>query len=73
MSEHRTSYTVFRKRHPVCLWEEAPSYGWLPTIPVPAEDLRDPIEIRVDIVHLEPVVAVAFPAAGRGETQAQHK
>ncbi|GKC40297.1 hypothetical protein Tco_1052681 [Tanacetum coccineum] len=41
------------------------SYGWLPTIPVPAEDLRDPIEIRVDIVHLEPVVAVAFPAAGR--------
>ncbi|GKE09634.1 hypothetical protein Tco_1413185, partial [Tanacetum coccineum] len=35
-----------------------------PTIPVPTKgNLRDPIEIRVDIVHLTPVAAVAFPAA----------
>ncbi|GKE38797.1 hypothetical protein Tco_1462202 [Tanacetum coccineum] len=35
-----------------------------PTILVSAEEnLRDPIDIRVNIIHLEPVVAVAFPAA----------
>ncbi|GKE44092.1 hypothetical protein Tco_1471376 [Tanacetum coccineum] len=35
-----------------------------PTIPVSAkENLGDPIDIRVDIIHLEPVAAVAFPAA----------
>ncbi|GKC83440.1 hypothetical protein Tco_1139157 [Tanacetum coccineum] len=34
------------------------------TIHVPAEEnLGDPIEIRVDIVHLTPVAAVAFPTA----------
>ncbi|GKF27887.1 hypothetical protein Tco_0094229, partial [Tanacetum coccineum] len=34
-----------------------------PTIPVSAEEnLRDPIEIRVDVVHLVPVAVVAFPA-----------
>ncbi|GJS42355.1 zf-CCHC domain-containing protein [Tanacetum coccineum] len=44
-----------------------------PTIPVPAEDLRDPIEIRADIVHPEPVVAVAFPAAAVVRTLAQHE
>ncbi|GJZ33558.1 hypothetical protein Tco_0578994, partial [Tanacetum coccineum] len=42
-----------------------------PTIPVSAKDnLGDPIDIRVDIIHPEPVVAVAFPAAvvdGHGE------
>ncbi|GJR18754.1 hypothetical protein Tco_0967281 [Tanacetum coccineum] len=33
------------------------------TIPVPAEEnLGDPIEIRVDIVHPTPVATVAFPA-----------
>ncbi|GKE05699.1 hypothetical protein Tco_1397717 [Tanacetum coccineum] len=44
-----------------------------PTIPVSAEEnLRDPIDIRVDIIHPEPVAAVAFPAAAVLRTQAQH-
>nr|GEY13010.1 putative reverse transcriptase domain-containing protein [Tanacetum cinerariifolium] len=44
-----------------------------PTIPVPAEEnLRDPIYIRVGIIHLEPVAVVAFPAAAVMRTQAQH-
>ncbi|GKA66936.1 hypothetical protein Tco_0766744 [Tanacetum coccineum] len=35
-----------------------------PTIPVSAEEnLGDPIDIRMDIIHPEPVVVVAFPAA----------
>nr|GEY22706.1 putative reverse transcriptase domain-containing protein [Tanacetum cinerariifolium] len=35
----------------------------VPTIHVLAEEnLRDPIDIRVDIIHPEPVAAVAFPA-----------
>nr|GEY72556.1 hypothetical protein [Tanacetum cinerariifolium] len=35
-----------------------------PTIPVSAkENLGDPIDIRVDIIHPEPVAVVAFPAA----------
>ncbi|GKD53158.1 hypothetical protein Tco_1286545 [Tanacetum coccineum] len=35
-----------------------------PTIPVSAkENLGDPIDIRVDIIHPEPIAAVAFPAA----------
>ncbi|GKE91222.1 hypothetical protein Tco_1572317, partial [Tanacetum coccineum] len=35
-----------------------------PTIPVSAEEnLGDPIYIRVDIIHLEPVAAVVFPTA----------
>nr|GEZ65229.1 hypothetical protein [Tanacetum cinerariifolium] len=34
-----------------------------PTIPVSVEEnLRDPIDIRVDIIHPEPVTAVGFPA-----------
>ncbi|GKE46162.1 hypothetical protein Tco_1477420 [Tanacetum coccineum] len=34
-----------------------------PTIPISAEEnLRDPIDIRVDIIHPEPVAAIAFPA-----------
>nr|GEY56899.1 hypothetical protein [Tanacetum cinerariifolium] len=34
-----------------------------PTIRISAEEnLRDPIDIRVDIIHPEPVAAVAFPA-----------
>nr|GEW68706.1 hypothetical protein [Tanacetum cinerariifolium] len=38
-----------------------------PTILVSAEEnLGDPIDIRVDIIHPEPVAAVAFPAAGGG-------
>ncbi|GJR54878.1 hypothetical protein Tco_1405399 [Tanacetum coccineum] len=45
-----------------------------PTIFVPAEEnLGDPIDIRVDIIHPEPVVAVAFPAATVVRTQAQHE
>ncbi|GJV67962.1 putative reverse transcriptase domain-containing protein [Tanacetum coccineum] len=37
-----------------------------PTIPISAkENLGDPIDIRVDIIHLEPVAAVAFPAVTR--------
>ncbi|GJT58496.1 putative reverse transcriptase domain-containing protein [Tanacetum coccineum] len=43
------------------------------TIPVFAEEnLGDPIDIRVDIIHPEPVAAVAFPAAAIVRTQAQH-
>nr|GEZ82940.1 hypothetical protein [Tanacetum cinerariifolium] len=35
-----------------------------PTIHVSAEEsLKDPIKIKVDIIHPEPVAAVAFPAA----------
>ncbi|GJT04620.1 reverse transcriptase domain-containing protein [Tanacetum coccineum] len=36
------------------------------------ENLGDPIDIRVDIIHPEPVAAVAFPAAAIVRTQAQH-
>ncbi|GJX50876.1 hypothetical protein Tco_0277721 [Tanacetum coccineum] len=44
-----------------------------PTIPVFAEEnLRDPIDIRMDIIHPEPVAVVAFPAAAVVRTQAQH-
>ncbi|GKB66248.1 hypothetical protein Tco_0927660, partial [Tanacetum coccineum] len=43
------------------------------TIPVSAEEnLGDPIDIRVDIIHPEPVAVVAFPAAAIVRTQAQH-
>ncbi|GJS60047.1 hypothetical protein Tco_0654831 [Tanacetum coccineum] len=45
-----------------------------PTIPVFAEEnLRDPIEIRVDVVHPAPVAAVAFPAATVVRTLSQHR
>nr|GEW26987.1 hypothetical protein [Tanacetum cinerariifolium] len=45
----------------------------VPTIPISAkENLGDPIDIRVDIIHPEPVAAVAFPAAAVVRTQAQH-
>nr|GEZ24185.1 hypothetical protein [Tanacetum cinerariifolium] len=37
------------------------------------ENLRDPIDIRVDIIHPEPLAAVAFPAAAIVRTQAQHE
>nr|GEY08346.1 hypothetical protein [Tanacetum cinerariifolium] len=48
-------------------------YG-APTIPVSTkENLRDPIGIRVDIIHPDPVAAVAFPAAVVVRTQAQHR
>ncbi|GJV33902.1 hypothetical protein Tco_1394302 [Tanacetum coccineum] len=41
------------------------------TIPVSTEEnLRDPIDIRVDIIHPEPVAAVAFPAAAIEELTA---
>ncbi|GJY47060.1 putative reverse transcriptase domain-containing protein, partial [Tanacetum coccineum] len=45
-----------------------------PTIPVSAEEnLRDPINIEMDIIHPEPVAIVAFPAAAVVRTQAQHE
>nr|GEX81294.1 hypothetical protein [Tanacetum cinerariifolium] len=35
-----------------------------PAISVSAEEnLRDPIDIRMDIIHLEPIASVVFPAA----------
>nr|GEY09609.1 hypothetical protein [Tanacetum cinerariifolium] len=44
-----------------------------PTIPISAkENLGDPIDIRVDIIHPEPIDAVAFPAAAVVRTQGQH-
>ncbi|GJZ19826.1 hypothetical protein Tco_0556416, partial [Tanacetum coccineum] len=44
-----------------------------PTIPVSTEEnLGDLIDIRVDIIHSEPVAAVAFPATAVVRTQAQH-
>ncbi|GKC55089.1 hypothetical protein Tco_1077834 [Tanacetum coccineum] len=43
------------------------------TIPISAkENLRDPIDIRVDIIHPQPVTAVAFPATVVVRTQAKH-
>ncbi|GKG45308.1 hypothetical protein Tco_0495386, partial [Tanacetum coccineum] len=45
-----------------------------PTIPVSAEEnLRHPIDIRVDIIHPETVAIVAFPVAAVVRTQAQHR
>ncbi|GJS01539.1 hypothetical protein Tco_0318047 [Tanacetum coccineum] len=44
-----------------------------PTILVFAEEnIGDPIDIRVDIIHPEPVAAVAFPVVAVVRTQAQH-
>ncbi|GKF14999.1 hypothetical protein Tco_0056461 [Tanacetum coccineum] len=44
-----------------------------PTIPVSAEEnLGDPINIRMDIIHPEPVAVVAFPAAAVVRIQAQN-
>ncbi|GKF06647.1 hypothetical protein Tco_0037315, partial [Tanacetum coccineum] len=44
-----------------------------PTTPVPVEEnLRDLIEIRVDIAHPSPVAAIAFPAVTVVRTLAQH-
>ncbi|GJT07235.1 hypothetical protein Tco_0841697 [Tanacetum coccineum] len=41
------------------------------TFPLFAEEnLGDPIDIRVDVIHPEPVAAVAFPAAAIMRTQA---
>nr|GEZ04975.1 hypothetical protein [Tanacetum cinerariifolium] len=45
-----------------------------PTIHVSVEEnLEDPIDIRVDIFHQEPVAAVAFLAAAVMRTQSQHE
>ncbi|GKE43813.1 hypothetical protein Tco_1471097, partial [Tanacetum coccineum] len=42
-----------------------------PTIPVSAEEnLGYPIDIRMDIIHPEPVAVVAFPAAAVEELRA---
>nr|GEX78725.1 hypothetical protein [Tanacetum cinerariifolium] len=44
-----------------------------PTIPVSVEEnLEDPIDIRVDIIHLEPLVVVSFPVAIVERTLARH-
>ncbi|GJY63759.1 hypothetical protein Tco_0465219 [Tanacetum coccineum] len=44
------------------------------TIPISTEEnLGDPIYIRVDVIHPEPVAAVAFPAVAIMRIQAQHK
>ncbi|GKB69741.1 hypothetical protein Tco_0931153, partial [Tanacetum coccineum] len=44
-----------------------------PTILVSVEEnLGDPIDIRMDIIHPEPVAVVAFLAAAVMRTQAQH-
>ncbi|GKB16242.1 hypothetical protein Tco_0850165 [Tanacetum coccineum] len=44
-----------------------------PTIPVSAEEnLGDPIDIRMDVIHLEPVATVAFPAVTVVRTLARH-
>ncbi|GJU58336.1 hypothetical protein Tco_1236102 [Tanacetum coccineum] len=44
-----------------------------PTIPISAEEnLGDPIDNKVDIIHPEPVAAIAFPAAAVVRIQAQH-
>ncbi|GJR82172.1 hypothetical protein Tco_0152957 [Tanacetum coccineum] len=44
-----------------------------PTIPVFAEEnLGDPIDIRMDIIHPEPVAVVYIPATAIVRTQAQH-
>nr|GEU42305.1 hypothetical protein [Tanacetum cinerariifolium] len=44
-----------------------------PAIPVSAEEnLGDPIDIKMDIIHPEPVAVVSFPAASIVRTQAQH-
>nr|GFA01996.1 hypothetical protein [Tanacetum cinerariifolium] len=45
-----------------------------PIIPVSAkENLRDLIDIRMDIIHPEPVVAVAFLVVAVVRTQTQHE
>nr|GEU29406.1 putative reverse transcriptase domain-containing protein [Tanacetum cinerariifolium] len=45
-----------------------------PVISVFAEEsLGDPIDIRMDIIHPEPFVVVAFPVAAVVRTQAQHE
>ncbi|GJV53726.1 hypothetical protein Tco_1449467 [Tanacetum coccineum] len=44
-----------------------------PSIPVPAEEnLGDPIDVRMNIIHPEPIAVVAFPAATVVRTLAQH-
>ncbi|GKE82171.1 hypothetical protein Tco_1552171, partial [Tanacetum coccineum] len=44
-----------------------------PTIHVFAEEnLGDPIDIKMDIIHPEPVVVVSFPATAIVRIQAQH-
>ncbi|GKE02330.1 hypothetical protein Tco_1390313, partial [Tanacetum coccineum] len=45
-----------------------------PTIPVSAEEnLGDPVDIRIDIIHPELVVVVVFPTATVVRTLAQHE
>nr|GEX17052.1 RNA-directed DNA polymerase, eukaryota, reverse transcriptase zinc-binding domain protein [Tanacetum cinerariifolium] len=44
-----------------------------PTTLVSAEEnLRDPIDIRMDIIHLEPVATINFPTSTVVRTQARH-
>ncbi|GJU07388.1 hypothetical protein Tco_1123818 [Tanacetum coccineum] len=45
-----------------------------PIIPVFVEEnLGDPIDIRIDIIHPEPIAVVAFPAATIVRTLARHE
>ncbi|GKG65514.1 hypothetical protein Tco_0677216, partial [Tanacetum coccineum] len=45
-----------------------------PTILVSAEEkLGDPIDIRIYIIHPDPVAVVSFPAVAVVRTQAQHR
>nr|GEY40868.1 hypothetical protein [Tanacetum cinerariifolium] len=44
-----------------------------PTILISVEEnLKDPIDFIMDIVHLEPIIAIAFPVAAVVRTHAQH-
>ncbi|GJX55264.1 putative reverse transcriptase domain-containing protein [Tanacetum coccineum] len=55
------------------VFSRKPSVMAAPTVPVSAkENLGDPIDIRVDIIHSEPVATVAFPAVAFVRTQAKH-
>nr|GEV03919.1 ARID DNA-binding domain-containing protein [Tanacetum cinerariifolium] len=56
---------------PSKIHEEGGSSTNAPTIPVFVEEnLGDPIDIRVDIIHPEPIAAVAFPAVAVEELTA---
>nr|GEV00447.1 hypothetical protein [Tanacetum cinerariifolium] len=52
---------------------EVPCHGYTAILVSAEENLGDPIDIRMDIIHPEPVAVVAFPAAAFVRTQAQHR
>nr|GEX27807.1 hypothetical protein [Tanacetum cinerariifolium] len=60
------------RKPPTCRFEKFEVLT-VPTIPISAEEhLGDLINIRMDIIHLEPDAAVAFLTAAVVKTQAQH-